>query len=80
MKKIIAINLSTSKKKLGGAAIAAKYHSMYIAQNYKNYELWRMWDKDYFCNEDGLKIRNFKSYTVNKFFRKLLPRKPIYLL
>lgn len=79
MKKIIAINLSTSKKKLGGAAIAAKYHSMYIAQNYKNYELWRMWDKDYFCNEDGLKIRNFKSYTVNKFFRKLLPRKLIAL-
>ena len=61
MNKIIAINLSTSGSIIGGAAIAAKFHTIFISKNFKEIELWRMWDENSIKTEEGLKIRNFKT-------------------
>ena len=75
MKKIIAINLSTSENKIGGAAIAAKFQSIYTSKNIEGIELWRMWNKNGVKIEKGLKIRNFKSIFFIEKFRKILPKR-----
>lgn len=72
--KAIVVNISTSGSRLGGGAVAAEWHSRFMADKFP-LELWRMWDK---CEEfyiDGLKIRNY--ITIVKFgtVGKLLPKK-----
>jgi alpha-maltose-1-phosphate synthase len=75
----ININLSTSGSRLGGAAIAAKFHCQYMAKSFP-VELWRMWDKDEELYADELKITNFISHTDLGIFSQLLPKKANLLL
>jgi alpha-maltose-1-phosphate synthase len=70
----ININLSTSGSRLGGAAIAAEFHSRYMAESFP-IELWRMWDCDEEIYVDKLKVINFTSKTKFDFFSDYLPRK-----
>tara|TARA_A100001388_G_scaffold193695_1_gene146004 strand:- start:93 stop:1292 length:1200 start_codon:yes stop_codon:yes gene_type:complete len=79
MKKIIAINLNTGGSELGGAAIAAKLHSIFISKQLNEIELWRMWSENTIEIEKGLKIRNFKSICRLKKFRRFLPRRLLKL-
>jgi alpha-maltose-1-phosphate synthase len=71
--KIIVVNLSTSGNRIGGAAIAAEWHSRYMANNY-SIELWRMWDKTSIIKIDNLTIRNFESTNRFNSFKNLIPR------
>ncbi len=75
--KILAINLSTSAEKIGGASIASELHSIHIKKLAVNIELWRMWSSDCEQIKDGLKIRSFKSKSNLKLFNKFLPKKLI---
>jgi alpha-maltose-1-phosphate synthase len=70
----ININLSTSGSRLGGAAIAAEFHSRYMAETFP-IELWRMWDRDEEIYLDRLKVTNFTSKTKFDFLSDSLPRK-----
>ncbi len=79
MKKIIAINLNTGGSELGGAAIAAKFHSIFISKQFNEIELWRMWSENTSEIENGLKIRNFKSICRLENFRRFLPRRVLKL-
>ncbi len=79
MKKIIAINLTSTGRIAGGASIAAKFHSLFISKNLNEFELWRMWDEDSIQVEEGLKIRNFKSKFIIDKLRKILPQKLVKL-
>lgn len=76
----ININLSTSGSRLGGAAIAAEFHSRQMAESFP-VELWRMWDLDEETYLDKLKIVNFKSKTKFHLPDNYLPRKlkPFFL-
>jgi alpha-maltose-1-phosphate synthase len=76
MKKSVAINinLSTSGSRLGGAALAAEFHSVYMADIFP-VELWRMWDKDETLYLQNLKITNFSSRSKLDVIDKLLPKK-----
>jgi alpha-maltose-1-phosphate synthase len=71
---IININLSTSGSYLGGAAIAAEFHSRQMAEHIP-IELWRMWDYDEVYHLGKLKIVNFKSATKLSFIDAFLPKK-----
>jgi alpha-maltose-1-phosphate synthase len=71
--KVIVVNLSTSGSRLGGAAIAAEWHSRYMAANYQ-VELWRMWDETSTFKIDDLVVRNFESRTKLGLIEKFLPR------
>ena len=77
--KIIAINLTTTGRVAGGAAIAAKLLSGYIYKNFNGIELWRMWDESSIEIEEGFKIRNFKTTFVIDKLRKILPKKFVKL-
>jgi alpha-maltose-1-phosphate synthase len=70
----ININLSTSGSRLGGAAIAAEFHSRYMAESFP-VELWRMWDRDEEFYIDQLKVRNFSSKTKFNFLGDSLPKR-----
>ena len=70
----ININLSTSGSRLGGAAIAAEFHSRYMAESFP-VELWRMWDRDEEFYLDKLKVRNFSSKTKFNFLGDSLPKR-----
>lgn len=72
--KVIVVNLSTSGSRLGGAAIAAEWHSRFIADLYP-VELWRMWDDDSEFYLDNLKIRQFNTKSSLPSFKKSLPKK-----
>jgi alpha-maltose-1-phosphate synthase len=72
--KVIVINLSTSGSRIGGAAIAAEWHSRYMAAHYP-VELWRMWDKNSIFKVDDLVVRNFESKTNLGLIDSFLPRK-----
>lgn len=72
--KVIVVNLSTSGSRLGGAAIAAEWHSRYMATHYQ-VELWRMWDETSTFKIDDLVVRNFESKTKFGLIERLLPRK-----
>jgi alpha-maltose-1-phosphate synthase len=76
MQKSVAINinLSTSGSRLGGAALAAEFHSVYMADIFP-VELWRMWDKDETLHLRNLKITNFSSRSKLDVIDKFLPRK-----
>ena len=71
--KVIVINLSTSGSHLGGAAIAAEWHSRFMAKQF-HVELWRMWDKDEEFYLDGLKVRNFITKDKFGILGKYLPK------
>ncbi|HBB35156.1 MAG TPA: hypothetical protein DDZ80_23005 [Cyanobacteria bacterium UBA8803] len=71
--KAIIINLSTSGSRLGGAAIAAEWHSRFIAAKFP-VELWRMWDYDQEFYLDNLKIRQYTTKVKLGLLGKLLPK------
>jgi alpha-maltose-1-phosphate synthase len=71
--KVIVVNLSTSGSRLGGAAIAAEWHSRYMAAHYQ-VELWRMWDETSTFKIDDLVVRNFESKTKFGLIENILPR------
>ena len=75
--KILAISLSTSEEKVGGAYIASELHTTHIKKLGVNIELWRMWSCDSEQIKNGLKIRSFKSKSIFKFLTRLLPKKLI---
>jgi alpha-maltose-1-phosphate synthase len=70
----ININISSSGSKLGGAAIAAEFHSRQMAESFP-VELWRMWDDNTEIYLDKLKVINFESKTKFDFLNIPLPRK-----
>jgi alpha-maltose-1-phosphate synthase len=70
----ININISSSGSKLGGAAIAAEFHSRQMAESFP-VELWRMWDDNTEIYLDQLKVVNFESKTKFDFLNIPLPRK-----
>lgn len=72
--KVIILNLSTSGSRLGGAAIAAEWHSRFMADLYP-VELWRMWDNNSEFYLDNLKIRQFNTKSSLPKFEKNLPKK-----
>jgi alpha-maltose-1-phosphate synthase len=72
--KAIVVNLSTSGSRLGGAAVAAEWHSRFMAREYP-LELWRMWDKDEEFYIDKLKITNYKTKSKLATVGKLFPKK-----
>ena len=74
---IIAITLSTSGEKIGGAYIASELHIFFIKKLGVNIELWRMWSFDSEQIKDGLKVRSLQSKSVFKFFSKFLPKRLI---
>ncbi len=71
--KAIIINLSTSGRRLGGAAIAAEWHSRFMASKF-SIELWRMWDEDQEFYLDNLKIRNYATKAKFGVLGELLPK------
>jgi alpha-maltose-1-phosphate synthase len=72
--KAIVVNLSTSGSRLGGGAVAAEWHSRFMAAKFP-VELWRMWDKDEEFYIDELKIKNYTTRTKLGAGDKLLPKK-----
>tara|TARA_Y100000739_G_scaffold36625_1_gene27890 strand:+ start:160 stop:1344 length:1185 start_codon:yes stop_codon:yes gene_type:complete len=75
--KILALNLSTSAEKIGGAYIASELHTIHLNNLGVNIELWRMWSCDLEQIKYGLKIRSFKSKSILNVFTKFLPKKLI---
>jgi len=72
--KAIVVNISTSGSRLGGAAIAAEWHSRFMSAKFP-VELWRMWDKDEEFYIDDLKVKNYNTKIKFEILDKLLPRK-----
>ncbi|NJN10183.1 MAG: glycosyltransferase family 4 protein [Richelia sp. RM2_1_2] len=72
--KAIVVNLSTSGSRLGGGAVAAEWHSRFMAAKLP-LELWRMWDKNEEFYLDKLKIKNYTIRTKLGAVDKLLPKK-----
>lgn len=71
--EVIVVNLSTSGSRLGGAAIAAEWHSRYMASNFP-VELWRMWDKNFISQLDNLLIRHYRCRSKFWLLDRILPR------
>lgn len=69
----IVINLSTSGSRLGGAAIAAEWHSQFMAPKFP-LELWRMWDYDQELYLNSLKVRQYATKTKFGLFERLIPK------
>jgi alpha-maltose-1-phosphate synthase len=69
----IVVNPSTSGSRLGGAAIAAEWHSRCMATHYP-VELWRMWDGDGQMQLDDLTVRQFRSGSQYGQLGERLPR------
>ena len=76
--KAVVVNISTSGSRLGGAAIAAEWHSRLMSKDYP-IELWRMWDGDSEQRCGALRIRNFDTFPRFKWLRHC-PRKVQALL
>lgn len=72
--KTIVVNLSTSGSRLGGGAVAAEWHSRFMAAKFP-IELWRMWDKDEEFYLDKLKVKNYTTKIKFGTIGKLLPKK-----
>jgi glycosyltransferase involved in cell wall biosynthesis len=69
----IVVNLSSSGNRLGGAALAAEWHSRYLAKHYP-VELWRMWNQDETFSIDNLSIINYKTISRFGLFSRFIPR------
>jgi alpha-maltose-1-phosphate synthase len=65
--EVIVVNVTSAPGVLGGAVLAAQWHSQYMAAKIP-LELWRMWDKDETVSIDRLTVRNF---TCQPSFGKL---------
>jgi alpha-maltose-1-phosphate synthase len=74
MKNAINVNLSTSGRRLGGAAIASEFHSRHMAEHFP-VQLWRMWDRNEDSVSGKLKIRNFLSHTKLGILEQKLPKR-----
>lgn len=72
--EVIVVNVSVSGSRLGGAAIAAEWHSRFLSELI-NIELWRMWDNNSISLHDSLLIRNFKAYLPLQLLSGSLPRR-----
>jgi alpha-maltose-1-phosphate synthase len=72
-KVIVAAINSAPGVAVGGAALAAQWHSRYMASKIP-LELWRMWDKDETINVDNLTIRNFASKPKFGLVGQYLPK------
>ncbi|GAX36702.1 glycosyltransferase family 4 protein [Nodularia sp. NIES-3585] len=72
--KAIVVNVSTSGSRLGGGAVAAEWHSRYMAAKF-SVELWRMWDKNEEFYIDDLKIKNYTTKIKFGIVGELLPKK-----
>jgi alpha-maltose-1-phosphate synthase len=70
--EVIVVNVTSAPGKLGGAVLAAQWHSQYMASKI-SLELWRMWDKDETIYLDNLTIRNFLSRIKFGSIGKSLP-------
>ncbi|UJB67900.1 glycosyltransferase family 4 protein [Acaryochloris sp. 'Moss Beach'] len=70
--KVVVVNLSSSGSRIGGAAIAAEFHSRYMAMDYP-VELWRMWDKDEYVDLQGLKVRNYLTTSKLRRLKTFFP-------
>jgi alpha-maltose-1-phosphate synthase len=57
---VVVVNLTSSPGVLGGATLAAQWHSWHVAAKMP-VALWRMWDKDETFIMDYLPVRNFTS-------------------
>ena len=75
--KILAINLSTSGEKIGGASIASELHTLNIYKFGVNVQLWKMWSHDSSKSYEGLTVRCFESKSFLQKFSKFLPKKLI---
>ena len=71
--KAIVVNTSSSGSRLGGAAIAAEWHSRLLSECIP-IELWRMWDRDSLEHVGSLSIRNFNSFIPMRWIGSRLPR------
>jgi alpha-maltose-1-phosphate synthase len=71
--EVIVVNLSNSGSRLGGAAVAAQWHSLSMAEKI-DVELWRMWDENECLEQGNLRIRNFASRPKFGILGKFLPR------
>ncbi len=72
--EVVVVNVSVSGSRLGGAAIAAEWHSRFLAKQCL-VELWRMWDADSSSQIDSLQVRNFVSTPRFGALGKSLPRR-----
>lgn len=72
--KATIVNLSTSGSRIGGATVAAEWHSRFMAAKFP-VELWRMWDKDEEFYIDELKVKNYTTKTNFGTVEKLVPKK-----
>jgi glycosyltransferase involved in cell wall biosynthesis len=75
--EVIVVNLSSSGSRIGGAAIAAEWHSRYLAASGLSVELWKMWDRDNEYSIENLKIREYKTYSLLDHFNSCVPQKVI---
>ncbi len=75
--KVIAINLSTSGKTVGGASIACELHTAHIKKQGVDIELWRMWSNDGIDCINGLNIKSFKTKSLLNILKKVLPKRII---
>lgn len=71
-REIVVVNLTSAPSVVGGAVLAAQWHSWYMAAKMP-LTLWRMWDKDECVVLDHLKIRNFASRIKFGTLGSLLP-------
>jgi glycosyltransferase involved in cell wall biosynthesis len=58
--EVIVVNLTSAPGALGGAGLAAQWHSWFMAKQIP-LSLWRMWDKNETKVMDQLTIRNFAA-------------------
>lgn len=77
---VLVINLSTSKNRLGGAAIAAEWSSRFIADKFPSIELWRMWDCSQIHTIGNLRVRNYETLVPLGEIADILPSKAKALL
>lgn len=77
---VLVINLSTSRNRLGGAAIAAEWSSRFIADKFPSIELWRMWDCSQIHTIGNLRVRNYETIITRGGIAGILPSKAKALL
>jgi alpha-maltose-1-phosphate synthase len=69
---IVVVNVTSAPGALGGAVLAAQWHSWYMARK-RSISLWRMWDRTENTLLDELPIRNFASRPRFGWFGRMLP-------
>lgn len=77
---VLVVNLSTSRNRLGGAAIAAEWSSRFIADKFPSIELWRMWNCSQIYTIGNLRVRNYETIIPRGGIADILPSKAKALL